>query len=800
MNIILADDDPAILQTMLAILQQLPGHEVRTATAGGLALQAATAMGGVDLLITDVVMEPMNGLMLRDAVVKRFPSARVIFISGYDLSDYAEKTQGNQVLQKPFEPADLIAAVEREIGAAAQPVDPTAPVPVAVPRAAVAQPVAQPRAVAAQPRVVAVPVATPRVAAGAPAVKVAAQPRAVAAPTAQPRAVAPPTAQPRAVAAAPSVPTPRATPTAPTSPQARPGQPRVAAQPQVSAQPRVAAAVPVAVPRPAVAAVPTPVVPPPQPVPPPTETADGTERESLIGATLGAYQIVSQLGEGRWGRVYAAVQIAINRPVGLKVLDTERASDETQKSRFIADARAKAHVQHPSILSVYEAGEVEGRIFYAHEFVDGHTLAEYQASGQKIDEAKALKILRSVGDALAYLQSHNIPHSALDSSSIYLGLDGVPHLANLATQIADQQLTTEQELQALGRIMLSVLPSAQTLSPGLRALLSRMVQVGPSALNGWGALLQGVKALEPKVVPVEAAKISAQDRAAIEAVEAARKAERRSLWLTVASMSLTLLAVIAVIWWKFFTSNERILDVQIEIPAGEYITSNGTVSLGAFWIDKYEITIGQYAKFLTYLEKHPTAESELNHPKQPRQLGHMPDDWAIYYGQAKATGAAHSVPMSLNSPAFMITWWDAYAYAKWKGRELPTEDEWEAAARGPKGLVFPWGNELDTSKVNSNADFNAREPGAKGKVDGFSWWGDVDLMKGDRSPFDVIGMAGNVSEWIAWPDKAKFPLIKGGNFSTTDVRLDKKIADHDPSKAEEFIGFRTISRTPPVKR
>ncbi len=769
MNIILADDDPDILQSLIATLQQLPGHDVRPAGAGGVALQAAAAMGGVDLLITDVVMEPMNGLMLRDAVVKRFPSAKVIFISGYDLSDYAEQTRGYQVLQKPFEPADLIAAIGREF--AAPPAPPAAvPVPVAVPRVAAAQPRAVAATPAAQPRVAAVPVAQPRAVAANPA-----QPRAVAQPSARP---AQPTAQPRV-----------ATPVSPARPQ-------VAA----TAQPRVAAA-PKAIPQPRVATVPAPVAPPPQPVAlTAPDTADGTERESLIGATLGAYQVVSQLGEGRWGRVYAAIQISINRPVGLKVLDASRAADEAQKARFIADARGKAHVQHPSILSVYEAGEVGGRIFYAHEYVDGHTLAEYQTSGQKIEEPQALKILRAVADALAYLQTHNIPHSALDASCIYLGLDGTTHLSNLATQIADQQLTPEQEMQALGRIMLSVSPSAQSLSPGLRALLSRMVQVGPSALSGWGALLQGVKALEPKIVPIEAAKISAQDRKAIEAVEAARRAEKRSLILTIASMSLTLLAVIAVIWWKFFNSNERILDVQIEIPAGDYPTSNGTAHLNTFWIDKYEITIGQYARFLAYLEKHPTADSELNHPKQPRMLNHAPENWDIYYGQAKANGAAHSAPISLNSPAIVVTWWDAYAYAKWKGRELPTEDEWEAAARGKQGLVYPWGNEFDQKKVNSNADFNAGDPAAKGKVDGFNWWGDADLQKGDKSPFDVIGMAGNVSEWVAWPDKAKFPVLKGGNFSTGDVRLDKKIADHDASKGEEFIGFRTISRTPPVKK
>jgi len=104
-------------------------------------------------------------------------------------------------------------------------------------------------------------------------------------------------------------------------------------------------------------------------------------------------------------------------------------------------------------------------------------------------------------------------------------------------------LPVDQEIQVLGRIVLSVAEPVQQLTPGLRALLSRMVQAGPNAFNGWGALLQAIKALEPKVIPVEAAKISAADRAAIEAVEAARRQQKRSLWLTVLTMTATLAAV-----------------------------------------------------------------------------------------------------------------------------------------------------------------------------------------------------------------------------------------------------------------
>jgi formylglycine-generating enzyme required for sulfatase activity len=148
-------------------------------------------------------------------------------------------------------------------------------------------------------------------------------------------------------------------------------------------------------------------------------------------------------------------------------------------------------------------------------------------------------------------------------------------------------------------------------------------------------------------------------------------------------------------------------------------------------------------------------------------------------------------------PAIMVDWWDAYAYAKWKGRELPTEHEWEKAARGSIGLVYPWGNEFDPKKVNANADFVMNDPGAPGKIDGFNYWGPVDQQR-DKSPFGVFGMAGNVSEWTAtWTADKRHPILKGGSYMSSDVRLDRRVDNAVPSTMQENIGFRTVSHQPP---
>ncbi|MGV3532357.1 MAG: response regulator, partial [Chthoniobacteraceae bacterium] len=260
MRILLVDDDTSVLQALLGVLKTLPGHDLKVAATGAKALENANAAGGVDVLITDVVMEPMDGFTLRDHVKAQFPNARTIFITGYDLTDYTEQTAGCQVLQKPVSPETLIAAVERELRPPApQAVAAAVPRAVATSSASTPQAVSQPRAVAASGTAV--------------TGHAASSPRIVAE-----EQLATETEPPLS----PALPTVTEAPEAP------------AANGQTSAHAH------------------------------PPETAEAEAQSTsmgLIGYMIGGYQIVSQLGEGRWGTVYAAVQTSINRPVGFRVLD-----------------------------------------------------------------------------------------------------------------------------------------------------------------------------------------------------------------------------------------------------------------------------------------------------------------------------------------------------------------------------------------------------------------------------------------------------------------------------------------------
>src|SRR5205823_3788979 len=113
MKILLVDSDPNTIQTLLPMLEGTPGNEVRAADSGEKAIEAAAEWGGVDLLVTEVFMEPMNGFTLRNKLQNRHPGVKEIFMSEYDLGPYAEHIEGAPTLQKPVNGQDLFVAIAK---------------------------------------------------------------------------------------------------------------------------------------------------------------------------------------------------------------------------------------------------------------------------------------------------------------------------------------------------------------------------------------------------------------------------------------------------------------------------------------------------------------------------------------------------------------------------------------------------------------------------------------------------------------------------------------------------------------
>jgi formylglycine-generating enzyme required for sulfatase activity len=277
---------------------------------------------------------------------------------------------------------------------------------------------------------------------------------------------------------------------------------------------------------------------------------------------------------------------------------------------------------------------------------------------------------------------------------------------------------------------------------------------------------------------------------------------------------LLLLLVGLVALFQFFGGGKRtIASRQIEIPAGEFIYQEGEkVNLPAFWIDEHEVTIADYKEFLDYLEANPGEAKNFAHPDMPEGKSHVPLDWADnkqleppmpgYYTRAVRWKQYKDAPLDVDSPVFNVDWFDAYAYAKWKGRRLPTEQEWEKAARGTDGRRYPWGNEEDPARASTGHDFDPN-PKKGGGTDGYKRWSPANKPEGDASSYGIRGMAGNVSEWTATmaPSEdvmgGEVPVIRGGNWNNPEHTVTRRRAILDPLQPQDTLGFRTVSDTPP---
>jgi Sulfatase-modifying factor enzyme 1/Domain of unknown function (DUF4388) len=216
----------------------------------------------------------------------------------------------------------------------------------------------------------------------------------------------------------------------------------------------------------------------------------------------------------------------------------------------------------------------------------------------------------------------------------------------------------------------------------------------------------------------------------------------------------------------------------IGIPGGQFYYQDGrSMVLPEFNIDPTEVSIWQYAEFLEAVgESH-----EYDHPDQPVDKGHHNAQWDRLYQAAVERREIEGVAININFPAVFVDWFDAYAYAKWRGRRLPTEEEWEKAARGPGGQRYPWGADDRSGAANVYRG----DPKQK--------WAMPGSYPEDKSPYGVLDMAGNVSEWTSTVDQSGNPVVRGGNFGNLSADVARRITNQHSLTLSDRIGFRTVA-------
>jgi formylglycine-generating enzyme required for sulfatase activity len=179
----------------------------------------------------------------------------------------------------------------------------------------------------------------------------------------------------------------------------------------------------------------------------------------------------------------------------------------------------------------------------------------------------------------------------------------------------------------------------------------------------------------------------------------------------------------------------------INIARGGY-SSVHPVYLDAYYMDVYEVTVAQFVEFLNEVGNEGVSEGHIT--SWPEVIvGPVP--WVRiqaehpFENDILEEDGVFSVPEGFDNHPVEVTWYGAQGYCEWRGALLPTEAQWEKAARGTDGRIFPWGDDFIVTYAN------VREP----NEDGHQYTAPIGSFPEGASPYGMLDMAGNVWEWVA---------------------------------------------------
>src|SRR4051794_20403476 len=175
--------------------------------------------------------------------------------------------------------------------------------------------------------------------------------------------------------------------------------------------------------------------------------------EVSIGSVFAGYRIEGLAAQGGMGRLYRATQVALNRPVALKLIVPELAGDADFRARFERESHLAASIDHPNVIPVYEAGEADGRLFIAMRWVEGTDLRSLIASEARLEPTRVVAIVEQIGEALDAAHSGGLVHRDVKPANVLLTTTHGREHAYLADFGLTKKTTSKTALTQTGRFV-----------------------------------------------------------------------------------------------------------------------------------------------------------------------------------------------------------------------------------------------------------------------------------------------------------------------------------------------------------
>jgi len=488
--------------------------------------------------------------------------------------------------------------------------------------------------------------------------------------------------------------------------------------------------------------------------------------------TLGKYELYEVIGKGGFGTVYRATDPMLGRNVAIKVLHPQLMTDKSFVERFQKEAKILAALEHPNIVTIHELNSIDGRLFLAMQFLSGGSLQQLLLQGPLPFE-KVQTILHQICAGLQNAHEKGLVHRDIKPANILFDQNGRAVLSDFGLARAVQVSSTSSsfgiagtpayrapelwrgkppvspatDIYSLGCVLFEMLTGRVLFSGNTPdEIITQHLIDGPAFPEQWP---DGIPSALPDIL-----------KKALEKDPASRQQTADQLLQDIDTLSQPNISVqnVPVSPPSGIHRNKQKVDSDqmsieiakdirlelVRIPAGTFWMGSDPgignddehpkheVFLDEFWIGKYPITNRQYNYYI------------LNSKDLSNRKDQMKSVWQNPKGKE-------------DHPAVGISWEDSSSFCVWINLltgykiRLPTEAEWEKAARGTDGRIYPWGNQQPDEYL---ANFQYHQGNTTA----------VDSHSAGASPYGALDMAGNIWEWTAdWYDENYYSRSPASN-------------------------------------